>query len=147
MSLADPPDVAGARLPGGRYRITREEAALFAEAVGAEASDEVAHPAFFFVATQGAMGVSVDELLAMCAFKAEDGPLLTNMRAEIEAPLRVDADYAVTGEIVSLIRKPSRTFGTVDVLTFRLDLADADHRRVARVTNTWMLPRRAAGKS
>ncbi|HRK64434.1 MAG TPA: hypothetical protein PLN53_08560 [Terricaulis sp.] len=142
MSLPEPPDVAGARLPGGRYRITREEAALFAEAVGAEADDRIAHPAFFFVATQGAMGVSVDELLAMCAFKAEDGPLLTNMRAELDAPLKVDADYEVAGEIVSLIRKPSRTFGTVDVLTFRLDLIDAARMRVARVTNTWMLPRR-----
>lgn len=146
MSLPDPPQIDGARLPGGRYRIAREEAALFAEAVGAEPSDEIAHPAFFFVATQGAMGVSVDELLAMCAFKAEDGPLLTNMRAELAAPLRVDADYTVAGEIVRLVRKPSRTFGTVDVLTFRLDLIDADRQRVARVTNTWMLPRRAAAQ-
>lgn len=142
MDLPNPPDVAGARLPGGRYRITREEAALFAEAVGAGPDDRVAHPAFFFVATQGAMGVSVDELLAMCAFKAEDGPLLTNMSAELDAPLEVDADYDVTGEVVSLVRKPSRTFGTVDVLTFQLDLLDQTRTRVARVTNTWMLPRR-----
>ncbi len=144
MSFPDPPDVAGAPLPGGRYRISVDEASRFAHAVGAEADGRIAHPAFFFVATQGAMGVSVDELLAMCAFKAEDGPLLTNMRAELDAPLQTDVDYDVTGEIVSLVRKPSRTFGTVDVLTFRLDLRDGAGQRAARVTNTWMLPRRSA---
>src|ERR1700722_10693536 len=111
------------RFPGGRFRITRDENAAFCDAAGATPDpDGRAHPIFYYIATQAAMGISVADLCALCDFDVADGPMMASSNVEFLGELAVDQDYEVGGEILSLIRKPSRTFGAVDLLTYRLTL-------------------------
>jgi hypothetical protein len=142
MSDAAPPDVAGRRLPGGTYRIEESENATFCASVGAKVDPSgLAHPLFYYIATQCAMGVSVAGLLELCEFDVNDGPLMTGSKASFQRPLRVGTEYRVDGAIVSLIRKPSRAFGMADQLQFRLTLSDEDGE-AAEAVSSWILPRR-----
>ena len=135
--------LAGRSLPGGRYRIEEAQNRAFCEAVGAQVDpDGRAHPMYYYIATQAGMGVSVDELLAMCSFDVNDGPMMVGSDARFTQELKVDVDYDVTGEIVSVVRKPSRAFGTADTLTFRLTLASAELGTCVVATSSWILPRR-----
>ena len=134
--------VEGLRFPGGRYRITAAENAALCEAIGAQSFDDGrAHPIFYYIAGQVGMGMSVGELLALCDFDVADGPMMVSSAVAFEQDLRVEEDYEVSGEIASLVRRPSRTFGAVDHLAFSLTLA-LDGRPVARMDSGWVLPRR-----
>jgi hypothetical protein len=135
--------VAGTRFPGGTYRIAQAENDALCRAVGAAPDpDGRAHPIYYYIAAQAGMGLSVDALLALCDFDVADGPLMTGSNAAFEGELMVERTYTVTGEIASLVRKPSRAFGAVDLLSFNLALADETGAKVAACTNQWVLPRR-----
>ena len=124
---AEPPRVAGWLFPGGEYTLSPEMDAAFREAVEAGPGKGThAHPALAFVIAQSAMGVSVAELLDL----------------DFAAPLHTEVAYTVAGQIISLTRKPSRAFGFADSLVFELTLSTPDAGQVARVRNTWILPRR-----
>lgn len=141
--MRPPPDLAGRPLPGGRYRITAAENRRVCEAVGAkELSGGRAHPIFFYIAGQVAQGISVADLLALCEFDVDDGPLMTSTRVRFERSLMTEQDYGVTGEILGLVRKPSRAFGQADTLEYALTLSLPSGERVVRAVNTWILPRR-----
>ncbi len=134
--------LAGHRLPGGRYRITAVENDALCAAVGSEPrSDGRAHPIFYYIATQVGMGMTVADLLALCDFDVADGPMMTGSGAHFTGDLTVDTDYRIAGEIVSLVRKPSRTFGFADLLRFRLTMTAPDGVQVAECINEWILPR------
>lgn len=140
---AEPPRVAGWLFPGGEYTLSPEMDAAFREAVEAGPGKGThAHPALAFVIAQSAMGVSVAELLALCDFEVEDGPMLVQLDLDFAAPLHTEVAYTVAGQIISLTRKPSRAFGFADSLVFELTLSTPDAGQVARVRNTWILPRR-----
>ena len=142
--LADPPDVAGYFLSGRTYTISAAENARLCATVGmAPARDGTAHPIYFYVATQVGMGETVAGLCAVCNFDVRDGPLLGGCSVQFDEPLMVDTEYAVTGEIVSLIRKPSKKLGIIDLLEYRLALSRSG-RKVLAATNNWILPRGAA---
>lgn len=141
-SQTEVPDVAGWSFPGGRYTLSPEEDAAFCKAVETSPRGEGrAHPALAFVIAQAAMGITVAELLALCDFKAEDGPMLVHLDLDFAAPLRTGVAYDVTGRIISLTRKPSRAFGFADSLVFELSLGAGDSH-VVRIQNQWILPRR-----
>ncbi len=130
------------KFPGGRYRITREEDADLRQAVGSPPDpDGRAHPIFYYIATQCEMGISVGDLCAMCDFDVKDGPMMATSKVEYARDLMVDQEYDVGGEILSLVRKPSRTFGAMDLLTYRLTLSD-QAGQVLSCINEWVLPRR-----
>jgi hypothetical protein len=134
--------VDGSRFPGGTYRISHSENADLCAAVGAVPDTTgKAHPIFYYIATQVGMGQSVSELLERCDFAIEDGPLMVSSRAEFERELEVERDYSVAGQIDSLVRKPSRAFGAIDMLSFTLTLSD-EVGPVLSCTNQWVLPRR-----
>lgn len=134
--------VAGHRFPGGTYRISRDENAALCAAVGvAPEADGRAHPVFYYVATQVGMGTTVADLLALCDFDVADGPMMTGSAAAFKGELRTEVDYRVDGEILSLTRKPSRTFGFADVLRFHLTLSPPGDGPVLECTNEWILPR------
>ena len=135
--------LAGRSLPGGRYRIEAVENHEFCNAVGVEPDPNgLAHPLFYYIASQAAMGVSVSDLLAMCAFDVDDGPMMVGSDASFAAELQVGVEYTVAGTIVSLTRKPSRTFGIADTLVFRLTLTDPEGLECVAATSSWILPRR-----
>ena len=90
------------------------------------------------------MGLSVDELFALVGATADDGPMFGEATMEVERPLVVGATYTVTGAIVGVTRKEGRKAGVFDIVTFRLELADADGAVAAVSTNSFIFPRRDA---
>lgn len=138
---------ASSGFPGGTYRISRAENEELCAAVGAVPDPEGwAHPIFYYIATQVGMGLSVAELLAKCDFDVADGPLMVGSNATFHQQLKVDLTYEVSGQIDSLVRKPSRAFGAMDLLTFTLKLTEGG-TPVLTCTNQWVLPRRGGSEA
>lgn len=139
------PDVAGTSLDGTEiFTISVEENAALCRSTGVEpAADGGAHPIYYYIATQVAMGKTVAGVCATCDFDVEDGPMMGSSGVRFSGQLKVGEDYRVTGEILSLIRKKSRKLGVMDVLTYRLRLHPAaGGAAVLETDNVWVLPRK-----
>lgn len=140
--LPPPPDVAGTVLDGSNYTIGAEENRIICESSGVTPADDgAAHPIFALVATQIGMKYSVGELLALCEFDVADGPMMAGCEIVYQEPLQVGETYAIRGRIESLVRKPSKRLGVMDLLTHRLELYREDGSLAASTINTWVLPR------
>ncbi|MDI1294503.1 MAG: hypothetical protein PSY12_01195 [bacterium] len=143
-TLPPAPDAAGTSLDGTAvFTISAEENAALCRSTGIEpASDGTAHPIYYYVATQVAMGKTVAGVCEACAFDIDDGPMMGSSGVKFDVPLMVGQSYKVTGEILSLIRKRSRKLGVMDVLTYRLRLHLLDGTQVVETDNVWVLPRK-----
>ena len=113
------PDVAGTSLDGTAiFTITAEENSALCKSTGVEpATDGTAHPIYYYIATQVAMGKTVAGVCETCEFDVDDGPMMGSSGVRFAEQLMVGQDYKVTGEILSLVRKKSRKLGVMDVLT------------------------------
>ncbi len=142
--LPPAPDVAGVSLDGHEpYVITAEQNAALCRSTGVEpATDGSAHPIYYYIATQVAMGKTVAGVCATCDFDVEDGPMMGSSGVVFQQPLKVGTPYRVTGEILGLVRKRSRKLGVMDVLDYRLRLHDESGVAVLETTNVWVLPRK-----
>lgn len=143
--LPPAPAVAGTSLDGTNvFTITAEENAALCRSTGVEsAADGSAHPIYYYIATQVAMGKTVAGVCETCEFDVDDGPMMGSSSVRFTAPLMVGESYKVTGEILSLVRKRSRKLGVMDVLTYRLRLHPAaGGGAVAETDNVWVLPRK-----
>lgn len=142
--LPPAPDAAGTSLDGTKlFTITAEENAALCRSTGIEpAADGTAHPIYYYIATQVAMGKTVAGVCEACEFDVEDGPMMGSSSVRFEAPLKVGESYKVTGEILGLVRKRSRKLGVMDVLTYRLRLHLPDGAKVLETDNVWVLPRK-----
>jgi hypothetical protein len=112
--------------------------------VGVEpAADGTAHPIYYYIASQVAMGKTVAGVCETCLFDVNEGPMMGSSEVRFAKQLEVGEDYKVTGEILSLIRKKSRKLGVMDVLTYRLRLHPAEGGdAVLETDNVWVLPRK-----
>ena len=148
MAAADlppPPEVAGTALDGTRiFTISAEENAALCRSTGVEpAADGSAHPIYYYIATQVAMGKTVAGVCETCEFDVDEGPMMGSSGVRFTAPLRVGESYKVTGEILSLVRKRSKKLGVMDVLTYGLRLHRADDgTQLLETDNVWVLPRK-----
>jgi hypothetical protein len=145
VALPAAPDVAGTSLDGTKvFTISAEENAALCRSTGAQpAADGSAHPIYYYIATQVAMGKTVAGVCETCEFDVEDGPMMGSSGVRFAQPLMVGESYKVTGEILSLVRKLSRKLGVMDVLTYRLRLNKlADGTCVLETDNVWVLPRK-----
>jgi hypothetical protein len=139
------PDVAGTSLDGTKiFTITAEENADLCRSTGVEpAADGSAHPIYYYIATQVAMGKTVAGVCETCEFDVDDGPMMGSSGVKFTEALMVGQSYKVTGEILSLVRKASRKLGIMDVLTYRLRLhKEADDSCILETDNVWVLPRK-----
>jgi hypothetical protein len=139
------PTVTGTSLDGTKiFTISAEENAALCRSVGVEpANDGSAHPIYYYIATQVAMGKTVAGVCETCEFDVEDGPMMGSSGVKFYEPLMVGQNYKVTGEILSLVRKKSRKLGIMDVLTYRLRLhKQADGTCILETDNVWVLPRK-----
>jgi hypothetical protein len=139
------PDIAGISLDGTKvFVVSAEENARLCRSTGIEpAADGTAHPIWYYVATQVAMGKSVAGLCAACEFDVDDGPMMGSSGVNFSGPIVVGEQYRVTGEILSLVRKQSRKLGVMDVLTYRLRLVPVSGAApVLETDNVWVLPRK-----
>jgi hypothetical protein len=144
LDLPPPPRVAGISLAGSQpYVISADENRALCESTGvAPAADGTAHPIYFYIATQVGMGMTVAGLCAACEFDVEDGPMMASSKVSFSRPLITGQPYRISGRIVSLIRKPSRKLGVMDMLEYLLELTLPDGTPVLSTTNVWVLPRR-----
>lgn len=143
--LPPAPDVAGTSLDGTKvFTITAaENSALCASTGVTPASDGSAHPIYYYIATQVAMGKTVAGVCETCEFDVDNGPMMGSSGVKFSEPLMVGESYKVTGEILSLVRKQSRKLGVMDVLTYRLRLhKEADGTCILETDNVWVLPRK-----
>ena len=143
--LPPAPAVAGTSLDGSKvFTISAEENAALCRSTGVEpAADGSAHPIYYYIATQVAMGKTVAGVCETCEFDVEDGPMMGSSGVRFTAPLMVGESYKVTGEILSLVRKLSRKLGVMDVLTYRLRLHPAaGGAALLETDNVWVLPRK-----
>ncbi len=143
--LPPAPEVAGTSLDGTKlFTITAEENAALCRSTGVEpAADGTAHPIYYYIATQVAMGKTVAGVCETCEFDVEEGPMMGSSGVRFQEPLMVGESYKVSGEILSLVRKQSRKLGVMDVLTYRLRLHKADGGVcVLETDNVWVLPRK-----
>lgn len=142
--LSPPVAVAGLSLDGHRqYIITAEQNADLCRSTEAKpATDGSAHPIYYYIATQVAMGMTVAGLCAACEFDVNDGPMMGSSEVQFAGVLMTEVPYRVSGEILGLERKRSRKLGIMDVLTYRLRLLDPDGECVLTTENVWILPRR-----
>ncbi|WP_371433349.1 hypothetical protein [Novosphingobium sp.] len=143
--LPPAPQVAGTSLDGTRtFTVSADENERLCRSVGvAPASDGTAHPIWYYVATQVAMGKTVAGVCETCEFDVDDGPMMGSSGVRFSAPIMVDRPYRVSGEILSLVRKKSRKLGVMDVLTYRLRLHPAEGGdAILETDNVWVLPRK-----
>lgn len=139
------PNVAGVSLDGSKvFIISAAENAALCRSTGIEpAADGSAHPIYYYIATQVAMGKTVAGVCETCEFDVADGPMMGSSGVSFRRPLMVGESYKVTGEILSLVRKQSRKLGVMDVLTYRLRLHPADGGdAILETDNVWVLPRK-----
>ena len=104
-----------------------------------------APPAFLFHAPLAGVGVSIADVFALCHAESDEAVRAGEYVWELERPLREDVAYRMEGGITQVERKDGRRGGKMDLVTFTVELADAETGVVdARVTNTWVFLRRAA---
>ncbi|MGH9247059.1 MAG: hypothetical protein ACRD29_22615 [Acidimicrobiales bacterium] len=144
IELAELEKIVGTPFPGGKVTVEPYEHWLLCDVVqSTRPPDGVAHPLYVYIAALSGMGLTVDELFALCGATAEDGPMFGEHETEIHEPLRVGATYDVRGRVTAVDRKHGRTAGTFDLVFFELDVADpasGDVRAVCR--NSFVFPRR-----
>ena len=143
--LPPAPNVAGVSLDGEKvFTISATENDALCRSTGIEpAADGSAHPIYYYIATQVAMGKTVAGVCTVCEFDVADGPMMGSSGVRFNRPLMVGESYKVTGEILSLIRKQSRKLGVMDVLTYRLRLHPAEGgEAILETDNVWVLPRK-----
>ncbi|HEY3659135.1 MAG TPA: hypothetical protein VGL34_29535 [Steroidobacteraceae bacterium] len=144
LDLPPPPQVAGISLAGTKpYTISADENRALCESIGvAPTADGTAHPIYFYIATQVGMGMTVAGLCSVCEFDVEEGPMMASSKVTFSRPLVTGQPYQITGRIVSLVRKPSRKLGVMDMLEYSLELSLPDGTPMLATTNVWVLPRR-----
>jgi hypothetical protein len=142
--LPPAPDVAGTSLDGtDTYVITADQNATLCRSTRVEPeTDGSAHPIYYYIATQVAMGKTVAGVCETCDFDIADGPMMGSSGVVFSTSLKVDTPYTVRGEITGLVRKRSRKLGVMDVLDYRLRLIDPAGVQVLETANVWVLPRK-----
>ena len=68
--------------------------------------------------------------------------MMASSKVTFSRPLITGQSYQITGRIISLVRKPSRKLGVMDMLEYLLELSLPDGTPVLSTTNVWVLPRR-----
>ncbi|WP_422342745.1 hypothetical protein [Parasphingorhabdus sp.] len=143
------PDVAGTSLDGTKtFVVTEKENSALCQSTGVKpAADGSAHPIYYYIATQVAMGKTVAGVCETCEFDVDDGPMMGSSGVKFSEPVMVGEIYKVSGEILSLVRKQSRKLGIMDVLTYRLRLhKEKDNTCILETDNVWVLPRKELAK-
>lgn len=136
-------EIAGKPLPDGSYTIEPYVAWLMADAMESPPlPDGVAHPMFAFFAAQNGMGVTLDEMFALCHASADDGVMMGTTEIDLARPLEVGERFTVRGAMDDVVRKQGRS-GTFDIIGFHLDLVDAGGDVAATARMEFIYPRRS----
>jgi acyl dehydratase len=138
--------LVGTRFPGGTFAPEPYfnwltcDAVMAPELTGAKS----AHPLIVYMATQAGMGLSLEQLFALCRSSSEDGPMLGEWGMEVHRPVRLGSRYTVSGGITGARRKTGKKTGVFDIIDFELEMREeADSHTVVAVTrSSFIYPRR-----
>jgi hypothetical protein len=116
--------LVGTQFPGGTYTVEPYVNWLTCDCVLAPelAVGDAAHPLLVYMAGQAGIGLSLTELFAICSASSEDGPMLGEWGMQINRPLEVGAEYAVSGGITDAVRKSGKKTGVFDIVRFGIEL-------------------------
>jgi hypothetical protein len=116
--------LVGTPFPGGTYTVEPYVNWLTCDCVLAPALAAIgaAHPLLVYMAGQAGIGLSLAELFALCRASSEDGPMLGEWGMQLNRPLEVGAEYAVSGGITDVVRKTGKKTGVFDVIRFGIEL-------------------------
>ena len=137
--------LVGHRFPGGTVTVPGWVDLLWRDAVLADPPGDAVHPGLAYLAAVQGSGVTFQDIFDLAEATAESGPMFGEQTLTFEAPLRVDTEYAVEGEITGVVRKHGKRAGTFDMLTFELRLCDPSGALVATNVNTFIFPRASGG--
>ena len=117
-------ELIGTPFPGGTYTIEPYVNWLTCDCVLAPelAASGAAHPLLVYMAGQAGIGLSLADLFALCRASSEDGPMLGEWGMELNRPLEVGVEYAVSGGITDVVRKTGKKTGVFDVVRFGIEL-------------------------
>lgn len=143
VSVEELEQLVGTSFPGGRYTIEPYRHWLTADVVGdAPTSSGAASPMQIYFGAMAGLGLTLDELFALVGSSAADGPMFGEAEIEQRRPLRIGETYDVRGGITGIVRKEGRRAGVFDILTFRMELVDAEGEVAGVATNSFVFPRR-----
>ena len=130
--------MVGDRFPGGTTVIERWENHLLCDALGVEPPpDGLAHPGFLFHLPLRGVQLTIEQMLAFGQPESEEAVRAGGYHWTLHRPLKVDTPYRCTGHVLKVERKHGRRAGTMDLMTFRIELADdADGSPVATADTT-----------
>jgi hypothetical protein len=99
-----------------------------------------AHPIFLFTSTLRGSGASIQDIFDLLDYDVKNGPMLGQCNMVFNSPLKLDYEYKIDGEIISLKEKVSKKLGKIKILDFTLSLFDISKQKVASVSYVWILP-------
>ncbi len=135
--------LVGTSFPGGTYTVEPYRHWLLNDAVGdVPSTSGDASPMEIYYGAMGGLGLTLDELFALAGATAADGPMFGEAEIEQRRPLQVGGTYTVRGGITGAVRKEGRRAGVFDIVTFRLELVDAEGEVAGVSTNSFVFPRR-----
>lgn len=133
----------GRALPGGTFAVQPYQDWLMRDvAMSPTSFAGPLHPLWAFAGTQGAMGVTIEELFAIVHASSQDGPMLGESDVEIVRPLQIGETLRVEATITDVVRKSGKRAGTFDIVTVVMSASDTGGETVARLTNSYVFPRR-----
>jgi hypothetical protein len=136
--------IVGLTFPGGVFRVEQHERWLSHEAMKSpQLPVPDLHPVWILLGALRGMGLTTVELVGLAGAGPQDGVLFGETELEQLAPLRTDVDYRVTGGVIALDRRQGRRSGTFDVMTFRLEIADADTGETVAVNSQSFIIKRS----
>jgi hypothetical protein len=126
----------------GEFSIPDWEHWLTADAVmSPPLPDGVAHPMYAYYAALVGMGPTLDEIFAAAHSSADAGVMFGEAGLVWHHPMRIGATYRVDGRFTSAIRKESSRLGSMDLVTFVLEMTDESGAHAATSSNTFVFPR------
>ena len=143
VTIEEMRELIGRPFPGGRFTIEPWESALFNEVMESDAlPDGLAHPAYLFHAPLAGLGLRYGDIFEICHAESDEAIRAGEYRWTVHQPLRVGHTYAMSGAITGVERKRGRRAGTMDLVSFQIDVRELDDLSpVATVTNTWIFLR------
>lgn len=138
--------LVGTAFPGGTYTPEPYLNWLTCDCVRAPelATAASAHPLLVYMSTQAGIGLSLEELFALCRGSSADGPMLGEWGMEVYSPVRVGTTYTVSGGITGVRRKTGKKTGVFDIIQFELQLREdvTPDALVAVTRSSFIFPRR-----
>ncbi len=134
--------LAGHRFPGGSYTLSPHVSWLWADAIGAEPDDAVAHPSLAYFVAIKSSGVTITDMFELFGADADSGVVFGEVDMEFAGTLRPGATYEGEGEIAAVERKRGARAGAFDRVQLRFSVREEGAAEPVLLCGaSWIFPR------